>query len=382
MSEEESMRKQLSVESVTKPGSLRAWSVRLLLLSGLVMLTSCQRPLTVLVGPEGVHLKAGIEDAVASTSGQGKIQIEAEGAKWPGGPVLRLTTTPGWNLPAGIGPAVSVPADWDATYSPPEALAALGISKNGSWSSVPILYDVWGQTSFAEKQAKPLPPGDWRGLRKGTARSSLSVAGSRPSFRQTAYLLELFPDIPAQSEAASWFDQAASRWKAPSAVLPSIVTEPAWGQNAWFFGRGDQAMSYKQGKPLVFLETFRDYESTNVPGVRRFVPLDSRQGGKGYAMAGTVLFMEYRGDERGLEAALPLMRALAGNEFQKRAGMTGGWLAVNRTAPEIDGTGATIRRLVAGARRFFPVTDRLPDPLVEGSLWVDVQLAVDSAPRK
>jgi hypothetical protein len=99
-------------------------------------------------------------------------------------------------------------------------------------------------------------------------------------------------------------------------------------------------------------------------------------------MSGIVLFMEYRGDKKGLDAALRLMRALIDNEFQKQAGMTGKWLAVNRTAPEIDGTGAMVRRLVAGAKRFFPVSDRLPDPLVEGSLWVDVQRAVDSAPRK
>jgi hypothetical protein len=57
-------------------------------------------------------------------------------------------------------------------------------------------------------------------------------------------------------------------------------------------------------------------------------------------------------------------------------------LAANSSAPELDGTGAAVRNLVRQAEFFYPLTDRLPDPLVENDLTVDVQLAIDEAPKK
>jgi hypothetical protein len=132
---------------------------------------------------------------------------------------------------------------------------------------------------------------------------------------------------------------------------------------------------------MAFLETYRDFERANPPGVRRFAPLTALQG-KSLAMSGTVVFLEFRGGKNGLVSALKLMRSLAGPDFQKRAGIEGKWLAVNQSAPELDEIGVMVRRTTREAGRFFPVTDRLPEPLTEGNLWLDVQLSVDRAPRK
>jgi hypothetical protein len=323
-----------------------------------------------------------VEAAATKAIGQGKVAVVVEGPIGARANVIRVTTTPGWNLAPGLGPAVVLPSDWDPAYSAPQVLSALGRAKDGSWSSVPILYDVWGQTTFAGKGAMPPPPGEWRDLLKRAEPESLSVAGGRPSFRQAAFLFELFPDVPAAKEAASWFNQGPDRWEAPGAVLPALVKDRSWPHDAWSFTRNDQIAWYKQGKRLVFLETYRDYESIDPPGVRRFVPLVAAKEGAGHSMAGEVLFMEYRGRAADLARALKLMRVLAGDEFQKQAGMTGKWLAASRTAPEIDGIGAAARNRVAGAARFFPVADGLPDPLVEGSVWTDVQLAVERAPKR
>jgi hypothetical protein len=360
---------------------LRRLAIPLLILAAFSILASCQKPLTVLLGPEAAPLKAAIEETAAGTQGLGKVMVEVEGAKAPAGSMLRLSSTPGWNLPSGSEPAVSFPSDWDPSYRPPPAFAVLGQGKDHSWSSVPLLYDVWGHTTFAANPSAPTPAGEWKGLLKRAAPASLSVAGIRPSFRQAAYLFGIFPDLPSEREAASWFVQAPSGWKAPGAVLPALVADRAWIPNSWFFSREDQAMSYKTGKPIVFFETYRDYERANPRGVRRFVPLTIRKG-QSYAMAGTVLFLEFRGNKNQLGPALKLMRSLARPEFQKRAGMDGKWLSADQSAPELDGVGAMVRRMSRGASRFFPVTDRLPAPLVEGSLWVEVQLSVDRAPRK
>jgi hypothetical protein len=340
-------------------------------------LASCQPPPTVLLAPEA----AGLESAVRSALPRGT-RVEVEGRGVVGRNVIRLSSTPGWNLPAGVGADVPLPADWNPSYSLPPSLAALGRNADGSWSSVPVLYDVWGETGFAAKSsfAPPLP-GDWSSLLKGAARDALVVAGSRPSFRQTAYLFQLFPDLPESRGALAWFAQTPAGWRSPGSVFPALTANRAWQPNTWFFSRADQRVAYKSGRPTVFLETYRDFESTNAPGRRSFVPLAANSPG-GYAMAGTVLFLEYRGDARTLDRALRLMKSLAGPGFARLAGMDGKWLAADQAAEELDGVGAMVRRRVGGAERFFPVTDRLPDPLVEGNLWVEVQLAVDRTPRK
>ena len=352
-----------------------------LVLAAFSMLASCQKPLTVLLGPEAAPLKAAIEETAAGTPGLGKVSVEVEGAKAPSGAALRLTSTPGWNLPSGSEPAVSFPSDWDSSYRPVPSIAILGQGKDRSWSSVPLMYDVWGHTTFAANPSALTPTGDWKGLLKRAAPASLLVAGIRPSFRQAAYLFGIFPGLSSDPEAASWFAQTPAGWKAPPAVFSALVANRVWIPNSWFFSREDQALSYKTGKQIVFFETYRDYERAQAPGVRRFVPLSVRDG-QGYAMAGTVLFLELRGNKSGLGPALKLMKSLVSPDFQKRAVMDGKWLSTDQSAPELDGVGAMVRTMSRGASRFFPVTDSLPDPLVEGSLWVEVQLSVDRAPRK
>ncbi|MDA8424954.1 MAG: hypothetical protein M0Z80_02355 [Treponema sp.] len=339
------------------------------------MAISCQAPPAVLLAPEA----AGLESAVRGVLPRGT-KVEVEGRGGVDRNVIRLSSTPGWNLPSGVGADVPLPADWNPSYTLPPSLAALGRKADGSWSSVPVLYDVWGETSFAAPSPSAPPPGDWSALLKGAARDTLVAAGARPSFRQAAFLFQVFPDLPESSEALAWFDQTPLGWRAPGAVFPAVIANRAWRPNTWFFSRADQAAAYKPGRPTVFLETYRDYESTNAPGLRRFAPLVANSPG-GYALAGTVLFLEYRGDARSLDRALPLMKSLTGPGFARKAGLGGKWLAADRAAEELDGVGAMLRRRVGASVRFLPVTDRLPDPLVEGSLWVEVQLAVDRAPR-
>jgi hypothetical protein len=115
--------------------------------------------------------------------------------------------------------------------------------------------------------------------------------------------------------------------------------------------------------------------------MRRFVPLSVRRG-QTYAMAGLVLFAEFRGSRGALKRAARILKSLSEPLFQREASVSGKWLALSGEAPELDADGAAARRLVRGCDRFFPLTDRLPDPLVESSLFVDIQLALERVPRK
>ena len=151
--------------------------------------------------------------------------------------------------------------------------------------------------------------------------------------------------------------------------------------DAWNYTRADTLSHYKPGSSLTFIETFRDYELTNTPGFRRFAVLGVGQK-DALAVAGVVIFAEIRGDRGAVKAASKIVSSLTTPSFQKAAGLSGKWLAANGEAPEIDGTGASVRNLVRQARAFYPLTDRLPDPLIKGNLLDDIQLAIDTTPRK
>ena len=347
------------------------------------LLASCAPAPVVLISPEAEGLAPAVEKAVPKGT---KVLLESQAGKGAPRTVVRITTTPGWNMPSGVGPAALLPAatlqaDKQGRYAMPSALAALGRRGDGSWSSVPLLFDIWGSTVFVADEKGPPPSGAWGPLFAKAVKSKVSVAGSRPSFRQTAYFFETRSASSHQAEAASWFSQAAAGWDDPAAALSRVAVSRALIPDAWRFARADQSTLYKPGPKLVFLETYRDFEAANPPGFRRFAPLNAGRE-DAPVLAGTVIFAEFRGDKRAAPAASRIVASLAAPEFQKAAGLAGRWLAANGGAPEIDVEGAQARRLVERASRFFPVCDRLPDPPVEACLLSTIQLASRNADNR
>lgn len=319
-----------------------------------------------------------MQDALSASSAFKAVKILDEGSAIPSGGSLRLSSAPGWALPKGAPPAAPFPKGWDkgVAYSPPAALAALGLQADGSWSCIPLLYDVWGATVFASVAA-PLPP--LGQLIREAPASSIAMAGGRPSARQALYFLGMPPrprDLEA-AEAVSWFGRPAAEMRPFSAFQ-----EKSWFHDSWAFSERDLSRLYKDGSKITFLESYRDYEAWNAPIHRTFRLLSSPVDSVRKAYAGTVLFLEYRGAPKGLVASLPLVRYLVASSFAKEAGMAEHWLAADQRAPELDSVGELARRLVASSPRFYPVTDRLPNPMVGGSLLVEITRAVDQAPRK
>jgi len=357
-----------------KRGGFRPSAAPLFAAIGLVALAACQPAPLVLLGPEASDLGPTLERALASQPGGARVGIQEGRA--PIGNFLRLSSAPDWVLPAGSPPLRAFPAGWDRDlgFRFPEAFAALARLPDGSWSCIPLLFDVWGVTTFSAG-APPLPP--FRDFIGKAAPGSLAFAGSRPSARQVLYLFGLSPDEARVGDATVFFRQVSSGLR----PFPALAAR-AWVANSWDFAPGDLVSIYHEGSKLSFLETYRDYSAWNVGGARAFRPLSSGPiDAPGSGLAGPVLFLEYRGDERGRAAAVRLARALVESAFVREAGRSGHWLAVDQRAPELDAAGEMIRRLVAGSATFHPVTDRLPDPPTENSLLSRIQLAVDRAPR-
>jgi hypothetical protein len=347
-----------------------------------LLAASCQPRVILTVPREAPELLPIAKAALAGHRGWGTVQAESEAVP-KRALVVRLTTTPGLKLPGAALPLAEIPDDWRAgsDYALVGSLSRTGMGKDGKWRAIPLFFDAWGQTRFVAEGAKAPAPPDWDRLLARSVDKSLVMAGSRPSFRQWALLASASREKAGEGASASWLGLPSGPWRGELSALASLKHKSCWANNAWDFARPDFLQAYKGGSSLVFLETFRDFEGANVSGVRRFFPLQ-KEGPSGTALGGIVIFAELRGPADRWKAALPLLRYLASSGFQREVGSKTQWLAANYSAPELDGTGAAVRTLVRQAEAFYPLTDRLPDPLIEGNLPVDAQLAIDQAPRE
>jgi hypothetical protein len=325
------------------------------------LLVGCQAPLVVLVSPDVTDLVPSITAAVKTSGVEATVVTETN--RWPSGAEgLRVTTTPGWNLPAEAPPAAPavLPKDFDSTYQTAPALAALA-GGPGSVSAIPLFFDVWGTTTFAPNpKAKVLP-----------AIRHWQAGGSRPGFRQAAVFL--WGAAPPSAPAAQWFSSPAP--PALAKAVAAVAGKPEWVPNNWRFSQADLLGAYRPEAPLVFYETYRDYEKQRVTAARRFQPLTM---GTPRVVAGIVVFTELRGHEPARWQAL--LGVLASATFQKTVGLTQPWLPANLQAPDIDSEGAAARNVVKMAARFFPTSDRLPDPMTARDLPTSIQLAFDQLP--
>lgn len=343
-----------------------------------LLLGSCAP--AVLLSPEASALRPAIEAALPKGT---RVFEEGSSAASKALPrnIVRITSTPGWNLAPGAREPIALPAGWNPSYRPFAPLAALCQRADGSWLAVPLLFDAWGKTAFVKDLSGPPPSGDWTEMCIKGDPASLMVSGSRPSFRQAAFFLESNAGSRTGIDAGSWFSQGAKGWADPASVFSALALLPSWAKDTWHFTQGDTQMNYTPAAKASFLETYRDFERSNTAGVRRFTPLAAKQG-KGHVTAGIVLFAEYRGDRGAMEKAITIIKRLSDHAFIKEAGMTEKWLAANGAEQELDSTGAHVRSIVGSSDRFFPLTDRLPDPLIENNLIVSIQLAFDRVARE
>jgi hypothetical protein len=356
-----------------------------LALCAVACLVSCGGKIAVQVAPEASDLVPSVRAALDRLKSPGPVRIVMEGRETApkGASILRITSTPGWNLPEGFPPELDLPetALPKDSYAIPPSFAAVSRGRApGSWAAVPLFFDPWGRTVFTDG-VDTLPPNEWRALLATAKAGSLVMAGIRPGFRASSLFLSSIDFPMPLGDAASWFAQDASPWKRELSAFPAIVGSPCWGKDAWFYTRGDYEREYRLGPKVVFLETYSDYKKAHPMGTRNFSPLVS-SGRAGPILCGEILFLEFRGKERDLKAAIPVVRALVDPLFHKKVGIAASRLSVNVRAPEIDGAGAAVRRIAAQASECLPVADRLPSPLVEKSLWTSIQLAADRGPRK
>jgi len=350
------------------------------------LLAACQVPRILLVGEELPELTPVVEHALASESSVGHWTVQEDTVAVPANAtVVRLTTTPGWNLGPSHRATRAVPDSWDegSAYRIAPSLERVVRARGSSWASVPLLFDAWGQTrrkAGLQPGTKSGPAPDWPLLVSRSPSRSVAVAGSRPSFRQWALIAGAADPAARVGALPEWFAQGAQGWDAELGLLAGLKRAPVWAPDTWDFRDADVRQGFRADSRLVVLVTFRDYERSGWSGLRSFTPL-AVSGPSGNVLGGPVVFAELSGNAQAWTDAAPLLRLLAAPPFQRDAAAQTQWLPANLEAPEIDDTGAAVRYLVRQARAFAPLTDRLPRPLVEGSLLVQAQMVVDRAPR-
>jgi hypothetical protein len=345
----------------------------------LMVLVSCNRSRVVLVGPDTEAFGPLVETALKQDGTAGTWTVQSEGATWPADAVVvRLTTSPGWNLPAASPGLVALADSWrtGSDYSPPPSLSRQARNSLGEWEVVPLFYDVWGITRFGPPGTDQAGSGRWDEVLSSAPGQSLAMAGDQPAFRQWAFGQAAAGAWPPSDQLALWFSQPAAPWTKEIASLAPLVHHRAWAPQAWRWAEADLDQLSGRKTNTSFVQTFRAFEASPAGGAHRFSPFQRTRAGVS-EVSGLVVAAEFRGPKGDTGAVEPLMRLLAGSRFQREAEVQIQWLAASSRAPELDGTSAAVRRLVNQTVRFLPTTNRLPAPLVADSLLAQVQVAVD-----
>ena len=343
-----------------------------------LFLSACAPRLTLLVSPEAQSVGAMIAQKARTTAELGSLVL-APDTVWPkSGLVVRLSTTPNWNLPHGAPQSVPMSATVsNKSFIPLAALAALGKNKNGTWAALPVFYDTVGTLAYnVPGSVTPLP--QWQDLDKKVWKNRVMFAGRSPLMRQAIFFLE--SPLSTLPSASNWFTQAPESWKNALKALSGWILSPAWAPSTWQFAAADVKFWQKPKTPYVFAETYRQFELTQQPGLAHFAAWQKKQGKETW-VTGPVLFLEFypgTSDSNEVKALVALVTSPA---FQGEVGAQQKWLAVNLLAPEIDNSSAQVRTLTRNASGFIPVTERLPDPLPERNLMSSIQVAIDYAKK-
>ncbi|NNM66628.1 MAG: hypothetical protein HKM06_01315 [Spirochaetales bacterium] len=345
----------------------------------LFILSSCAPRLTLLVSPEAQDVGALVAQKARTTPDLGSLVV-APDTTWPkDGLVVRLSTTPNWNLPHGAPRSIPLSSNvLSKNFFPIAALAALGQNKNGDWAVLPVFYDVVGVMAFNPPGAgAPLP--QWQDLGKKVWSNRVMFSGHSPLIRQAIFFLETPPTtLPA---AQKWFTQTPANWKAALSAVPAWILAPAWAPSTWQFADPDVKFWQKPKTPYVFASTYRQYELTQQPGLVRFQAWQVKRG-KDTWITGPVLFLEFYNSASSSKEVKALVNLLTSPSFQGEVGSREKWLAVNLLAPEIDNSSAQVRELARNVSGFIPVTERLPDPLPNDNLMSSLQVAIDYAKKR
>lgn len=351
----------------------------------LLSLSSCSPRLTLLASPEAAEVGDLVMQSAKATKGLAGLVVAPDSSPWPGsGFVVRLTSTPRWNLPPEAPKLAPIPSvALPSTYAPLPAFADLGRAKDGSWSAVPLFFDVVGVEAYyreGSSTAPELPAFDQIGDRRWAG--LVALPGGLPVFRQAVFFLQESTPKSPLSDIGNWFMQDDGAWREGLARISDVTTAGAWVPSTWTFAPGDLAIWQNPGSPYVLGTTYREFEVTRGVAPRRFIAWQRRYDAGRTALAGTALFLEVFGDGKAVGQLKPLLKLLCSPEFQIQVGVRLKWMAVSQSTAEIDGDSAAIRDEVRGALRFFPLAGRLPATVPSNNLMGEIQAAFNFAKKR
>jgi hypothetical protein len=345
----------------------------------LFFLSSCAPRLTLLFSPEAQGVGSLLAQKARTTPDLGTLVVSPDTA-WPkDGLVVRLTSTPNWNLPHGAPHTLPLNStDLPKNFVPVASLATLGQNKNGTWAVLPVFFDALGVMAYTVNGSPTVLP-QWGDLDKKMWKNRLMFAGRSPLIRQGIFFLET--PLSTTPEAKHWFTQSPDPWKTALSAVPTWILAPAWAPSTWQFATADVKFWQKPKTPYVFATTYRQFELTQQPGIARFSAWQVKRKEQTW-MTGPVLFLEIYASASANKEIKALVALITSPGFQAEVGSQEKWLAVNLLAPEIDNSSAQVRTLARNATDFIPITDRVPDPLPDKNLMSSLQIAIDYAKKR
>ena len=347
----------LKQHNFNKTGGVALLPLLLLLLLLLLLFASCAPRITVLVSPEATEVGQLLQVQAKGVPGLENLVIQPDSA-WPqpaqAGAVVRLTSTPSWNLPAGA-PVSQLISDKfiPSSFRPLGGLLSEAQNSPEGWKYLPLFYDPVGVSRSFQNEKPPHLP-EWSQITASTWKNLITLPGREPLYRQAVFFLA---NSGLTSSSPAWFLTPTSEWQKALQDVSSWLDAPCWISSSWQFAPADLIPWHQPNSPRVFVTTYRSFvqHRTDFPQNFRLwiAPAPA-------PVVAEVISLESFTPLNQEKALKPLLGLVLSPAFENLTGMKTHWIPTDQNTYEIDNTTAEIRPVVSQAPRWAMISNRLP----------------------
>ncbi len=327
------------------------------LLPLLLLLASCAPRITVLVSPEATEVGQLLQTQAKGVHGLENLVFQPD-SSWPqssqAGAVVRLTSTPSWNLPQGAPTSQLISDKFiPGSFRPLGGLLVEAQNSPEGWKYLPLFYDPVGVSRSFQNEKPPQLPA-WSQVKSPAWKNLITLPGREPLYQQAVFFLA---NPKLTSTAPAWFLTPTSAWQTALQGVKTWLNAPCWIASSWQFAPADLVPWRQPNSPRVFVTTYRSFvrHRTDFPQNFRLwiAPAPA-------PVVAEVISLESFTPLNQEKSLKPLLTLLLSPAFENLAGMKTHWIPTDQNTYEIDNITAEIRSVASQAPRWAMISNRLP----------------------
>ncbi|NNM53793.1 MAG: hypothetical protein HKM05_03620 [Spirochaetales bacterium] len=345
----------------------------------LLLLASCAPRITVLVSPEATEVGQLLQVQAKGVHGLENLVFQPD-SSWPqssqAGAVVRLTSTPAWNLPQGAPASHLISEKFiPGGFRPFGGLISQAQNSAKGWKYLPLFYDPVGVSrSFQNEKSPQLPA--WSQVKSPRWKNLITLPGREPLYQQAVFFLA---NPKLTSAAPEWFLTPTATWQTAIKGVSAWLNAPCWISSSWQFASSDLVPWRQPNSPRVFVTTYRSFvqHRTDFPQNFRLwiAPAPA-------PVVAEVLSLESFTPLTQEKNLKPLLSLLLSPAFENLTGMKTHWIPTDQNTYEIDNITAELRSVVSQAPRWAMISNRLPPDRQADLAFDALDVAVSYAKKR